>query len=53
MYFSMISEERNNIEGFGDAYLSYMEKVPRMNVIAGIIRLQIRRRDFTQFNEDA
>ena len=41
MYFSMISEERNNIKRFGDAYLSYMKKVPRMNIIAGFVRLFI------------
>ncbi|OFV67902.1 MAG: hypothetical protein SCAL_001277 [Candidatus Syntrophoarchaeum caldarius] len=34
----MIEEERGNIEKFGDAYRDYMKRVPRINLIAGIIR---------------
>jgi len=40
---AMIEEEKRNIEKFGNAYRDYMKKVPRINLIAGIIR-QINRR---------
>ena len=40
---AMIDEEKRNIEKFGNAYMDYMKKVPRINLIAGIIR-QINRR---------
>ena len=40
---AMIEEEKRNIEKFGNAYRDYMKKVPRINLIAGIIR-QISRR---------
>ncbi len=35
---AMIEEEKRNIEKFGDAYRDYMERVPRINLIAGIMR---------------
>lgn len=38
MYYSMIAEERINIEKFGEDYKRYMEKVPRMNLLLGIIK---------------
>ena len=37
-YFSTYDEEKGCIEKFGDAYRQYMERVPRMNFILGIIR---------------
>jgi len=40
---AMIEEEKRNIEKFGNAYMDYMKRVPRINLIAGIIR-QINRR---------
>ena len=40
---AMIDEEKRNIEKFGNAYRDYMKRVPRINLIAGIIR-QINRR---------
>ena len=40
---AMIDEEKRNMEKFGNAYMDYMKKVPRINLIAGIIR-QISRR---------
>ena len=40
---AMIEEEKRNIEKFGDAYRDYMKKVPKINLIAGIIK-QINRR---------
>jgi len=36
--------DQRNIEKFGDDYKLYMQKVPRMNLLIGIIRL-VRRRD--------
>jgi len=38
LYFSTIWEEKNLIRQFGDDYVSYMKRVPRMNIILGIIR---------------
>ena len=41
---AMMMEERENIEKFGDAYRDYMERVPRINLPAGIIKRVIQRR---------
>jgi len=38
LYLAMIEEERRNVEKFGNAYRDYMRRVPRINLIAGIIR---------------
>ena len=35
---AMIEEEKRNIEKFGDSYRDYMKRVPRINLIAGIIK---------------
>lgn len=35
---AMIEEEKRNMEKFGDAYRDYMKRVPRINLIAGIIK---------------
>lgn len=43
-YLSAREEDKRLIEKFGDDYLAYMEKVPRMNVFLGVIRLFQRRR---------
>ncbi len=43
-YFHMINEEKIMIEQFGDDYKEYMIKVPRMNVIWGIVLLAGRSR---------
>jgi protein-S-isoprenylcysteine O-methyltransferase Ste14 len=42
MYNDMCREEKSNVEKFGDAYRTYMEQVPRMNLVVGIIRLVAR-----------
>ena len=39
IYGDMRREEKSNIDKFGDDYLCYMQKVPRMNLVIGIIRL--------------
>ena len=44
IYNDMRREEKNNIEKFGDDYLRYMEKVPRINLVLGLIRLLCCRR---------
>jgi len=41
---AMIDEEKRNIEKFGDAYRDYMKRVPRINLIAGIIKYISRRK---------
>jgi len=48
-YLIILSGDQRNIEKFGDDYKRYMEKVPRMNFVAGIIRL-LRRRLPTHHN---
>ena len=37
-YVSIWSEECSSIEKFGDAYIAYMQRVPRMNLPLGIFR---------------
>jgi protein-S-isoprenylcysteine O-methyltransferase Ste14 len=44
LYNDMRREEKSNLERFGDGYQRYMEQVPRMNFVAGTIRL-VRSRD--------
>jgi len=39
IYISCKWEDQRLIEKFGDEYVKYMQKVPGMNVFAGIIRL--------------
>jgi protein-S-isoprenylcysteine O-methyltransferase Ste14 len=43
-YLIMQSEEQKLIQKFGDEYTRYMQKVPRMNLFLGIIRLLQRRK---------
>jgi protein-S-isoprenylcysteine O-methyltransferase Ste14 len=43
-YLIILSGDQRNIEKFGDDYRHYMEKVPRMNPLLGIIRLLQRRK---------
>jgi protein-S-isoprenylcysteine O-methyltransferase Ste14 len=38
VYWFMLEGERHNITKYGDTYRRYMIKVPRMNILAGIIR---------------
>jgi protein-S-isoprenylcysteine O-methyltransferase Ste14 len=44
IYWFMVVEETRNIEKFGDDYESYMQLVPRVNLLAGFIKLLLRRR---------
>ena len=42
-YLDAIREDQACIRKFGDDYTQYMERVPRMNLIAGVIRLLQRK----------
>jgi len=44
VYLISTQEEHLNIERFGDDYKRYMQKVPRMNFLAGIMLLLRRRK---------
>ena len=44
LYFAMLEEEKRNLEKFGDAYKDYMKRVPRINLLTGIIRQMRRKR---------
>ena len=43
-YLDVLREEQMSIIKFGDEYKHYMQKVPRMNFILGIVRLLKQRR---------
>jgi protein-S-isoprenylcysteine O-methyltransferase Ste14 len=43
-YFIALKADQELIEKFGDDYKRYMQKVPRMNFLAGLIRLLQRRK---------
>jgi protein-S-isoprenylcysteine O-methyltransferase Ste14 len=46
LYLAMGMEEETNIEKFGDEYKRYMERVPKVNLVAGVIgRVQRRSRE--------
>lgn len=42
-YLTVLSDEQRNIEKFGDDYKHYMRKVPRMNIMIGVVRLLLCR----------
>ena len=44
VYLGSREEDQRLIQQFGDDYICYMQKVPRMNLLAGIIRLLRRRK---------
>ncbi|OGN97096.1 MAG: hypothetical protein A2Z77_05955 [Chloroflexi bacterium RBG_13_51_36] len=44
LYWSTREEERRLIVQFGSDYQAYMQRVPRMNLILGIVRLYRRRK---------
>lgn len=39
VYWFILQGERHNIAKFGNTYRSYMETVPRMNLLAGLLRI--------------
>ncbi len=38
LYLAMTEEEKRNIEKFGDGYKDYIQRVPRINLLVGIIK---------------
>jgi protein-S-isoprenylcysteine O-methyltransferase Ste14 len=42
-YIDMMREDKRNIQKFGDRYKDYMKRVPRVNVIIGILRVMFKR----------
>lgn len=44
IYMSCREEDKHLIQQFGDDYILYMQKVPRLNLLLGIIRLLRRRK---------
>jgi protein-S-isoprenylcysteine O-methyltransferase Ste14 len=38
VYWHILQGERRNVETFGSAYRTYMESVPRANLLAGLLR---------------
>ncbi len=45
IYLISREEERLNIKQFGIGYINYIKKIPRMNIILGIMRLLRRRNE--------
>jgi protein-S-isoprenylcysteine O-methyltransferase Ste14 len=43
-YMSAREEDQRLVRQFGDDYIQYMQKVPRMNILAGFIRMIQRRK---------
>jgi hypothetical protein len=43
VYADSFKADQGCIQKFGDAYIDYMEKVPRVNFVTGIVRLMQRR----------
>ena len=43
VYLDLLKADQCLVEKFGDAYRRYMERVPRVNFVSGIIRLIARR----------
>jgi protein-S-isoprenylcysteine O-methyltransferase Ste14 len=43
VYLDLIKADQRCVEKFGDAYRFYMESVPRVNFVLGVIRLIARR----------
>ena len=44
-YVDTFNEEVSNIVKFGDEYREYMQRVPRLNFLLGIVRLLLRKTD--------
>ena len=43
LYISMLDEEKLSAEKFGDAYKEYIQRVPRINALLGLIRARERK----------
>ena len=51
LYRDMCREEKCDVERFGEDYWDYMERVPGMNLVVGMIRL-IRRRGWAAAEQE-
>jgi protein-S-isoprenylcysteine O-methyltransferase Ste14 len=45
VYLGCIEEDQRMVEKFGDEYVAYMKRVPRVNVALGLVRLIREKRD--------
>ena len=45
LLFAIAEEEKRNIEKFGSAYRDYMKRVPRLNLLIGLIRRMHSRKE--------
>jgi len=45
IYLNTFEEEKESLQKFGDSYLSYQAKVPRLNFLLGSFRLILRKRN--------
>ena len=43
LYLDLLKADQRCLEKFGDAYRQYMQRVPRVNFVAGFIQLLVRR----------
>lgn len=48
IYYDMIQEDKNNINKFGKDYTDYMNTVPRVNFILGLLRLITKKHQKTK-----
>jgi len=46
-YLDVLKEEEANVEKFGEAYIRYMQRVPRINIVLGPIRVLLHRKEVT------
>ena len=44
LWIAIVEEEKSAMEKFGDGYIDYMRRVPRINLFAGIVRQRHRKR---------
>jgi protein-S-isoprenylcysteine O-methyltransferase Ste14 len=45
LYWAMKQEEWASVDKFGEEYVDYMEKVPRLNIVAGLINYYRKRKE--------
>lgn len=43
LYLSMLDEEKMNLKKFGESYTEYMQRVPRINALLGLMRARERK----------
>lgn len=50
-YIDLVKADKDAIEKFGEAYETYMKKVPRMNFLLGFLRLLRKRKEKSRASE--